>query len=80
MVGRFIGSFALLYIRAQRALAAVAIVGRHSGQHHHLRPRPRCDVGDRCCGLFNSVMWPCIFPLSLEVWARSPARVPASWS
>ncbi len=66
MVGRFIGSFALLYIRAQRALAAVAIsalilVATTILGHGHIAMWAIVS-----CGLFNSVMWPCIFPLSLE--------------
>ncbi len=47
MVGRFIGSFALIYIRAQRALAAVSVLSRHPRRHHRLRSRPCCHVGDR---------------------------------
>jgi FHS family L-fucose permease-like MFS transporter len=66
MIGRFIGSFALLYIRAQRALAAVTVsaailvVATIFG-HGHLAMWAIVS-----CGLFNSVMWPCIFPLSLK--------------
>ncbi len=66
MVGRFIGSFALIYIRAQRALAAVAIsalilVSATIFGHGHIAMWAIVS-----CGLFNSVMWPCIFPLSLK--------------
>ncbi len=66
MVGRFIGSFALIYIRAQRALAAVAtsaviLVAVTVFGHGHL-----AMWAIVACGLFNSVMWPCIFPLSLR--------------
>ena len=66
MIGRFIGSFALIYIRAQRALAAVAIsalilVATTILGHGHIAMWAIVS-----CGLFNSVMWPCIFPLSLE--------------
>ena len=66
MVGRFIGSFALIYIRAQRALAAVALsavvlVSITIFGHGHL-----AMWAIVACGLFNSVMWPCIFPLSLR--------------
>ncbi len=66
MIGRFIGSYALLYIRAQRALAAVAlsaavlVIATIIG-HGHLAMWAIVS-----CGLFNSVMWPCIFPLSLK--------------
>jgi FHS family L-fucose permease-like MFS transporter len=66
MVGRFIGSFALIYIRAQRALTAVAVsalvlVTATIFGHGHLAMWAIVS-----CGLFNSVMWPCIFPLSLK--------------
>jgi MFS transporter, FHS family, L-fucose permease len=66
MVGRFIGSFALLYIRAQRALATVAVsalilVAVTIFGHGHVAMWAIVS-----CGLFNSVMWPCIFPLSLK--------------
>ena len=66
MIGRFIGSFALLYIRAQRALAAVAasallLVAATIFGHGHIALWAIVS-----CGLFNSVMWPCIFPLSLK--------------
>ncbi len=66
MVGRFLGSFALLYIRAQRALAAVAVsafllVSIAIFGHGHVAMWAIVS-----CGLFNSVMWPCIFPLSLK--------------
>jgi FHS family L-fucose permease-like MFS transporter len=66
MIGRFIGSFALLYIRAQRALAAVAVsafvlVAVTIFGHGHTALWAIVS-----CGLFNSVMWPCIFPLSLQ--------------
>jgi FHS family L-fucose permease-like MFS transporter len=66
MVGRFIGSFALVYIRAQRALAAVSVsalilVTTTIFGHGHVAMWAIVS-----CGLFNSVMWPCIFPLSLK--------------
>jgi FHS family L-fucose permease-like MFS transporter len=66
MVGRFIGSFALVYIRAERALAAVAasaliLVTATIFGHGHVAMWAIVS-----CGLFNSVMWPCIFPLSLK--------------
>jgi MFS transporter, FHS family, L-fucose permease len=70
MVGRFIGSFALIYIRAQRALAAVAVsalilVSVTIFGHGHIAMGAIVS-----CGLFNSVMWPCIFPLSLKGLGR----------
>jgi len=66
MIGRFIGSFALIYIRAERALTAVAVcafvlVAATIFGHGHVAMWAIVS-----CGLFNSVMWPCIFPLSVK--------------
>lgn len=70
MIGRLIGSLVLLRIRAERALAVVAMIamvlvgitvfghGRFAG------------MAIIACGLFNSVMWPCIFPLSVKGLGR----------
>ncbi len=70
MVGRFIGAYALIYIRAERALAAVAasalvLVAATIFGHGHIAIWAIVS-----CGLFNSVMWPCIFPLSLKGLGR----------
>ncbi len=70
MVGRFIGAYALIYIRAERALAAVAasaliLVAATIFGHGHVAMWAIVS-----CGLFNSVMWPCIFPLSLNGLGR----------
>jgi FHS family L-fucose permease-like MFS transporter len=70
MIGRFVGSFALLYIRTERALAAVAtsaliLVATTIFGHGHVAMWAIVS-----CGLFNSVMWPCIFPLSLKGLGR----------
>jgi len=66
MVGRLIGAFALQWVSAQRALAAVAtvallLIGLAIFGHDAVALWSL--VG---CGLFNSVMWPCIFPLSVR--------------
>ena len=66
MLGRLVGSFALLTVKAERALATVAgaalvLVAITVGGGSHWTGL--AIVG---CGLFNSVMWPCIFPLSLK--------------
>ncbi len=77
MVGRFVGAIALQVIRAQRALAAVAVVafllvGYAIVGHGPLIAIPWLGHGPLAmwavvsCGLFNSVMWPCIFPLSVR--------------
>ena len=70
MVGRFIGFFALRTIKAQRALAFVStiaflLVGTAVATHGHI-----AMVAIVACGLFNSVMWPCIFPLSVDGLGR----------
>ena len=70
MLGRLIGSFALLRIRAERALAGVAMVAMLLVAitiFGHGKTAGMAVVG---CGLFNSVMWPCIFPLSLKGLGR----------
>ena len=70
MVGRFIGFFALRWIRAQRALAFVSLIASllvmtTIATHGHVAMWAIVS-----CGLFNSVMWPCIFPLSVEGLGR----------
>jgi MFS transporter, FHS family, L-fucose permease len=70
MVGRFIGSFALLYIRAQRALMAVALCAFVLVATTILGHGPVAMWAIVACGLFNSVMWPCIFPLSVKGLGR----------
>jgi MFS transporter, FHS family, L-fucose permease len=66
MVGRLIGSVALLRIRADRALAAVAIVAMLLVAITILGHGALAMIAIVSCGLFNSVMWPCIFPLSVK--------------
>jgi len=70
MVGRLIGFFALRWIRAQRALAFVALTASllvitTIATHGHVAMWAIVS-----CGLFNSVMWPCIFPLSVQGLGR----------
>jgi FHS family L-fucose permease-like MFS transporter len=70
MVGRFIGFFALRWIRAQRALAFVSLIASllvitTIVTHGHVAMWAIVS-----CGLFNSVMWPCIFPLSVQGLGR----------
>jgi FHS family L-fucose permease-like MFS transporter len=70
MVGRFIGFFALRWIRAQRALAFVSLTASllvitTIATHGHIAMWAIVS-----CGLFNSVMWPCIFPLSVQGLGR----------
>jgi MFS transporter, FHS family, L-fucose permease len=70
MVGRFIGFVVLRKIRAQRALAFVSLIaalliGVAIATHGHIAMWAVVS-----CGLFNSVMWPCIFPLSVRGLGR----------
>jgi MFS transporter, FHS family, L-fucose permease len=64
-IGRLIGFFALQKIKAQRALAFVSLIASllvitTLVTHGHVAMWAIVS-----CGLFNSIMWPCIFPLSL---------------
>jgi FHS family L-fucose permease-like MFS transporter len=66
MIGRIVGSVALLKVKAQHALLAVAglaatMVAITMFAHGHIAMWAIVS-----CGLFNSVMWPCIFPLSVK--------------
>jgi FHS family L-fucose permease-like MFS transporter len=66
MVGRIIGAFALLKVKAQHALLAVAGIASIMVLitiFGHGRIAMAAIVS---CGLFNSVMWPCIFPLAVK--------------
>ena len=70
MAGRFIGFVALRKVRAQRALAFVSLIaalliGVAIATHGHVAMWAVVS-----CGLFNSVMWPCIFPLSVNGLGR----------
>ena len=70
MVGRFIGFVVLQKVRQERALlfvAAVAtlLVGTSLVTHGNVALWSLVS-----CGLFNSVMWPCIFPLSVAGLGR----------
>ena len=70
MLGRLIGFFALMWIRAERALLFVAglatvFVGTALVAHGNVALWAVVS-----CGLFNSVMWPCIFPLSVKGLGR----------
>ena len=65
MVARLIGFFALKWISAPKALTFVAVfallfVGTAILGHGHVAMWAIVS-----CGLFNSVMWPCIFPMSV---------------
>jgi MFS transporter, FHS family, L-fucose permease len=69
-IGRLIGFFALQRIKAQRALAFVSLIASllvitTLVAHGHI-----AMWAIVLCGFCNSIMWPCIFPLSLEGLGR----------
>jgi FHS family L-fucose permease-like MFS transporter len=66
MAGRIIGSVALLKVKAQHALLAVASVAMIMVAITILGHGPIAKWAIVSCGLFNSVMWPCIFPLAVK--------------
>jgi len=66
MVGRIVGSVALLKVRAERALLAVAATAMLMVAITIFGHGPLAIWAIVSCGLFNSVMWPCIFPLAVK--------------
>ncbi len=66
MVARFIGFVALRYVSQARALALVAALGCVFIAAAVLGHGPVALWAIVSCGLFNSIMWPCIFPMSIE--------------
>jgi MFS transporter, FHS family, L-fucose permease len=66
MVGRFIGFWALRKIKAERALAFVSLIAAVLILTEILTNGHVAMWAIVSCGLFNSVMWPCIFPLSVK--------------
>jgi FHS family L-fucose permease-like MFS transporter len=65
-VGRIIGSVALLKVKMERALLAVAASGMVMVAITILGHGRVAMWAIVSCGLFNSVMWPCIFPLAVK--------------
>lgn len=66
MIARFIGFVVLRHVRQARALtfvSSLAILFMSYAVFGHGKLALWALVS---CGLFNSVMWPCIFPMSLE--------------
>jgi FHS family L-fucose permease-like MFS transporter len=70
MIGRLIGSFALPFVRTERALAAVAACAMLLVAVTIFGHGPIAMWAIVSCGLFNSVMWPCIFPLGVKGLGR----------
>lgn len=70
MCGRLIGFFVMQKIRARSALVFVSSIASLlvvTGILSHGHVAMWAIVA---CGLFNSVMWPCIFPMSVEGLGR----------
>ncbi|SNT37181.1 MFS transporter, FHS family, L-fucose permease [Granulicella rosea] len=74
MVGRLIGFFALQRVRAPRALAFVCVLAILCMAAAIFGHGPVAMWAVVSCGLFNSVMWPCIFPMSLEGLGRHTSQ------
>jgi FHS family L-fucose permease-like MFS transporter len=66
MIGRIIGTVALLRVKAQHALLVVAGVAGVMVLITIFGHGPVAKWAIVSCGLFNSVMWPCIFPLAVK--------------
>ena len=65
MIARGIGFFALQRVRAQHALALVSVLGVAFIAAAVFGHGPIALWALVACGLCNSVMWPCIFPLGV---------------
>jgi MFS transporter, FHS family, L-fucose permease len=70
MMGRLIGFFALQYVSTPRALAFVTVLASVLVGTAILGHGAVAMWAIVSCGLCNSVMWPCIFPLSLAGLGR----------
>lgn len=74
MIGRLAGFFVLQRVRQAPALTFVAVLATLSITVAVLAHGPLALWALVSCGLFNSVMWPCIFPMSLEGLGRYTSR------
>lgn len=70
MVARLIGFFALRRVRQAHALTFVSVLAVIFITTAIVGHGPVALWALVSCGLFNSVMWPCIFPMSLEGLGR----------
>ncbi len=70
MVARLIGFFALRRVRQAHALTFVSLLAVVFITTAIVGHGPVALWALVSCGLFNSVMWPCIFPMSLEGLGR----------
>lgn len=65
MIGRLIGFFALKWISAPKALTFVSVLASLCISGAIFGHGSVALWAVVSCGLFNSVMWPCIFPMSV---------------
>lgn len=70
MIARLIGFFALRRVRQAHALTFVSVLAVIFITTAIVGHGPVALWALVSCGLFNSVMWPCIFPMSLEGLGR----------
>jgi FHS family L-fucose permease-like MFS transporter len=70
MVARLLGFFVMQKVNAKSALLFVSILGVIAVTITIFGHGPVALWAIVSCGLFNSVMWPCIFPMSLEGLGR----------
>jgi FHS family L-fucose permease-like MFS transporter len=66
MIGRIVGAVALLKVKAQHALLGVSCAASLMVLITIFGHGPIAIWAIVSCGLFNSVMWPCIFPLAVK--------------
>jgi MFS transporter, FHS family, L-fucose permease len=66
MIGRLIGFFVQQKVRAEKALTFVTVIAAVLIATVMVTHGPVAMWAAVSCGLFNSVMWPCIFPLAVE--------------
>ena len=74
MIGRFIGFGALRWIRAHTALTAVAAAAIVLMVVNQAAQGPLALWATVLCGLCNSVMWPCIFPLAIDRLGKATSQ------
>ena len=70
MVARLIGFFALRHVSQAKALTFVSVMAVLFVTTAIVGHGPVALWAIVSCGLFNSVMWPCLFPMSLEGLGR----------
>ncbi len=70
MVARLIGFFVLRRVGQARALTVVSVLAVLFVTTAIVAHGPVALWAIVSCGLFNSIMWPCIFPMSLEGLGR----------